>query len=163
MFNKKDRNSNLLILLSIFISLLGMFFYVWKDNSIGEDKLVSNNGERIKQNENSHLVLNTFKLDSLEIASADFDSSYTWNDANQICEGLGDGWRLPNLDELKLIFKNRKQIGGFKRDSYWTSDIHVEKITAFEIYFNYQGFQDVSPFTSKLSVRAVRNGKLPLN
>ena len=60
------------------------------------------------------------------------------------------------MEELNLIFKQRKKIGGFKVDKYWSSDIHIEKVTSYEIYFNYQGFQDVSPITSELCVRAVR-------
>ena len=143
--------------LSLFaISLIIFIFINNFSNKIKKEVLINLN-ENIESEYNfNNLTKNTFKLDSLEIASADFDSAYSWKEANEICTKLGNGWRLPQLDELKIIFKNRREIGGFKTQKYWTSDIHTERTTAFEIYFNYQGFQDVSPITYKLNVRAVK-------
>ncbi len=157
MFNKKDGRSVILIILSIFIGLLGLFLYVFYGASDVENTIVvTKTRNEIKRIDYNHLGTNTFKIDSLEIANSDFDSTYTWDEANQICLDLGEGWRLPDMEELNLIFKQRKKIGGFKVDKYWSSDIHIEKVTSYEIYFNYQGFQDVSPITSELCVRAVR-------
>ena len=44
-----------------------------------------------------------------------------WEQAEQACENLGNGWRLPSLKELEIVYKNRIQIGGFEEDHYWSS------------------------------------------
>ncbi len=154
----KRYNKILLISLLLIFTIIYSYRFLsspFDENSISNKNIVIKNDKKL-----SHLTLNTYILDSLEIASADLDSEYSWNYASEKCKQIGDGWRLPNLDELKLIFKKRKEIGGLKKnEKYWTSDIHVERTTAFEIYFNFQGFQDVSPLHSKLNVRAVKSIK----
>lgn len=101
----------------------------------------------------------TIFIGNLEIAKKDLVNCMTWDSAMLISQQIGDSWRLPNVSELDLLFKNRKLIGGFTVAKYWSSDIHTERITAYEQYFNYQGFKDVSPYSSKLKVRFVRTVK----
>jgi len=61
------------------------------------------------------------KLEGLEIAENDFPKALSGVDAVAGCTALGSGWRLPTLDELELMYKNKDKIGGFKEDRYWSS------------------------------------------
>jgi hypothetical protein len=63
----------------------------------------------------------TFILGNLEVMRKDL-GIMSWYDANKACADLGDGWRLPTQTELKLLFKNRKKIGGFEYGGYYSSD-----------------------------------------
>ncbi len=45
----------------------------------------------------------------------------TWEEAKKACEKLGDGWRLPTIEELKFIYVNRDKLGVFKQHIYWSS------------------------------------------
>lgn len=48
----------------------------------------------------------------------------TWDDAVTACHYLGAGWRLPNINELKILFDNKDKIGEFGTASncyYWSS------------------------------------------
>jgi hypothetical protein len=44
-----------------------------------------------------------------------------WDDAIKACKSLGNGWRLPNKDELNLLFQNKYKIGVFANNYYWSS------------------------------------------
>jgi hypothetical protein len=46
---------------------------------------------------------------------------HNWEDAKKVCEDLGDGWKLPTIEELHLIRVNRESIGGFDAAYYWSS------------------------------------------
>lgn len=46
---------------------------------------------------------------------------HDWEDANILCKKLGDGWRLPTREELYVMWLNRRTIGGFTNDYYWSS------------------------------------------
>jgi len=58
---------------------------------------------------------------NLEVAQYDYPSVMTWRDAKIACAKLGNGWRLPNKDELNILYKNKDKIGGFANSSYWSS------------------------------------------
>ena len=45
-----------------------------------------------------------------------------WYYAEQAITNLGNGWRLPTIDELNLMYLNRDKIGGFDKYYYWSSD-----------------------------------------
>lgn len=44
-----------------------------------------------------------------------------WKDAKAACAKLGNGWRLPTADELKVIYKYKEQIGNFNDSLLWSS------------------------------------------
>jgi hypothetical protein len=90
----------------------------------------------------------------------------TWVDANKACEKLGEGWRLPTIEELTLIFYNRDKIGGFfERAYYWSStDASAGEEEIFFVFGYGEGDVDfLSSTNSNRSrphyVRAVRDLK----
>lgn len=48
-----------------------------------------------------------------------------WKEANELCNSLGNGWRLPNTEELMLMYNNLhlKKLGNFENNYYWSSEI----------------------------------------
>lgn len=63
-------------------------------------------------------------LSNLEIAKSDLPIKMNWYDATNECAKLGLGWRLPTIEELKIICENKYEIGGFDAgndNSYWSS------------------------------------------
>ena len=73
----------------------------------------------------------------------DLDIKLNWDDANTRCKGLGDGWRLPDLDELILMYRkigSGANAGGFQKMFYWSSRENGDK--AYGVYFNYGGNTD---------------------
>jgi hypothetical protein len=73
-----------------------------------------------KSSAQSNIIGNPIKIGNIEVAQYDF-RKIPWVDANNSCINLGDGWRLPTIDELKILYQNREIIGNFKWDSYWSS------------------------------------------
>lgn len=61
------------------------------------------------------------KIGNLEVMNKDLSDSYKWYQAKDAVAALGKGWRLPTKEELHTIYLNRAKIGGFCRQSYWSS------------------------------------------
>jgi len=46
----------------------------------------------------------------------------TWDEATQRVKELGEGWRLPTIEELKeTLYPNMKRIPDLKAGIYWSS------------------------------------------
>jgi hypothetical protein len=57
----------------------------------------------------------------LEITQYDFPFKMDWNEADQACTAMGDGWRMPTVDELSLIFKYEDRVPEFRKENiYWS-------------------------------------------
>jgi len=54
------------------------------------------------------------RCDSLEVMKTDLVGKMTWEEAKKACEKLGDGWRLPTIEELQFMYNKRDEIGGFE-------------------------------------------------
>ena len=81
----------------------------------------------------------------------------TWDEANEYVKSLGEGWRLPTIEELKDAFDNK--IEGFKSDYYWTSNVNANgDSNAIGVSF---GFGDVGYYgkTDHYYVCCVREAK----
>lgn len=108
-----------LTLLSVFLIAIGFVFALNPQNksanSEKNDTYISSNSH---VNGFSTVIL---KDCSLEVKTEDEKGSLNWNEAKSICEAFGQGWRLPDKDELNCLYKNKDKIGGFKRDWYWSS------------------------------------------
>ena len=75
-----------------------------------------------QQTYNSDSIVGTpIRIGNLEVAQNDFPNQMNWSEAKRACIELGSGWRLPTIDELNLICKNKDKIGGFAINSfiYW--------------------------------------------
>lgn len=57
----------------------------------------------------------------LEVAELDYPEEVDWNFANQLCQELGDGWRLPSLEELVAMY----------------IQLHLNEKSVFETYGYY--------------------------
>ena len=59
----------------------------------------------------------------LQVADRDFPNQMSWQEAMVSSQSLGNGWRLPTIDELNGIYsilhKNGK--GEFSNEEYWSS------------------------------------------
>ena len=62
----------------------------------------------------------TVKIGDLEVMTEDL-GEMNWEDAMKACADLGDGWRLPNREELNVLYENKDKIGGFGDYGYWSS------------------------------------------
>ncbi len=117
---------------------------------------LSEGGIIVYSNENDSLGLVCSRLDL---------GKENWNDARKLCEGYNEGgfsdWRLPNKDELLLIYsllQDKKNIGNFSSQGkigYWCSN-DIDKKHAVEIHF---GYGKVGFYHKTISnyVRAVRS------
>ena len=52
-----------------------------------------------------------YDLGQFEVAENDFEETMVWGDANDACKKLGEGWRLPTLSELNIMYQNKDKIG----------------------------------------------------
>ena len=75
---------------------------------------------------NSHNIGETIKIGNLEIMKKDL-GKFNWDDGNTAISELGNGWRLPTIKELNMMYQNRKKIGGFdERDFYCSSTYNLD-------------------------------------
>jgi len=78
----------------------------------------------------------SIKVGKIEVM--DFDSGkMSWDEANNKVKEKGNGWRLPNKEELFYLYKNKNLITGFSDkvfSYYWTSEKFAEnKIWVLDI------------------------------
>jgi hypothetical protein len=59
-----------------------------------------------------------------EVANEDLEIKMTQEEAEYECSQLGNGWRLPSISELKIIYEELHKVGlgEFKDETYWSSD-----------------------------------------
>ena len=93
----------------------------------------------------------------IEIAENDLDAM-SWEDADNACKALGEGWRLPTTLELDTICKeiHKKGEGNFSSNNYWsgTASTLFNKMGAYN-------FERTTPFADYVKeeflVRLVRD------
>jgi hypothetical protein len=101
------------------------------------------------------------KIDNLEVTQNDFQKEINWFESNDITIKLGDGWRLPNKEELNLLFTNKDKIGGFKSKAYWSSSLVSKNGKALVKYFDNGSELDFSISMNAFSrfIRVVNSKK----
>jgi hypothetical protein len=58
----------------------------------------------------------------LEVMTEDLNKiTMGWYEAKKACDSLGNGWRLPSIDELEKIYSFKNEIGDFQKRFYWSS------------------------------------------
>lgn len=101
------------------------------------------------------------KIGKLLVAQYDFTRAMNWWDANNACTKLGKGWRLPNKDELNLMYKNKEKIGNFANDWYWSftwigkNEIGYEEAVIKHFKNGQISSNDVEYEYNRIAVRAV--------
>ncbi len=99
---------------------------------------------------------NYLTVGNIEVYPTNAPNNMTWDEANEYCKSLGEGWRLPTKDELNLMYTNLKQagLGGFGKDWFWSSS-QISNVSAW--YQNFSdGYQSYDNKSSSVSVRACR-------
>ena len=64
------------------------------------------------------------RTENLEIYPKDLPEKLSWKKAMEVCETLGDGWRLPTIDELNEVYTfycEGFNYVTFKHPYYWSS------------------------------------------
>jgi hypothetical protein len=105
-----------------------------------------------------NLVVQMKTGEKIEVAENDFDKMMTWHEAKKACKELGEGWRLPSKEELKVIQKElyKKNKGNFKLIGYWSgSEINEKK--AYYVHFYRKGMEGKGIKNAPTYVRAVRS------
>ena len=79
----------------------------------------------------TQIRVSTFVVGEIEVAPFDLPCGGTYAHAMQAIDSIGEGWRLPSVEEMKLLFENKDKIGGFTANYYWTSETNGDKATHF--------------------------------
>ena len=127
---------------------------------LGKVYLFNEFSEKIEES-SKPIIGNTIKIGNLEISEKDFPNKMNWDDAKKACQSLGNGWRLPNKDELNLLYQNYYRIGGFAHNTinfYWSSTEDTSNYPWLQ-YFG-DGLQLSSFKDNRYFVRAVRARKI---
>ncbi len=136
-----------------FILFVGLIFYVAQCNETAA--AIATESEKIKKESEYYNIgkLQVMKEDLLLYGS----NEMTLDDAYLVCKDLGDGWRLPTIDELRVLYRRKVEIGGFNGSSYWSSSVHndVENYGPWIFNFN-QGLELIHLYNGYSSVRSVR-------
>jgi len=93
----------------------------------------------------------------IEVYPHDLDGRYEWEEAVEACEKLEGGWRLPTIDELKLMWYRRADVGSITSAYYWSSSESAAN-SAWRLYF-YYGHKSNSNKAGTNRVRPVRDVK----
>ena len=92
-------------------------------------------------------------FEAFEVYPNDLEGRFTWDEAKEACEALGEGWRLPTKNELNEIYKNR--VGGFANYGYWSST-EYDNYGAWVQNFSNGSQYSLYKFYDYFNVRAVR-------
>jgi hypothetical protein len=102
-------------------------------------------------------------IENLQIWPEDL-GMMNWHNAIGAAKALGEGWRLPTIEEFKnILYPNRDKIPELKEEFYWSS---TEYINFFAWTFTFSnGTASNLPKNSTYYVRAVRdfNGDIALD
>ncbi|PQB03313.1 hypothetical protein BST83_18595 [Polaribacter filamentus] len=106
--------------------------------------------------EDIDIIGTPFTIGSIEVAQLDFENEINWFDSGRACAALGDGWRLPTVDELNVLYTNREIIG-CKRTVYWSSTRQGKHKPAATRDFTANGQVLQQNTNLSFGVRAVRD------
>ena len=79
-----------------------------------------------------------------------------WPSASSRVSTLGDGWRLPTLDELLYLYQKKNLVGGFEDGFYWSSSEHQRDTTWYAVVFSNGNSTPLRKHGDACYVRAVR-------
>lgn len=83
----------------------------------------------INNTDYENIIGEKIKIGNVDFAQYDFPSAMDWKSAQKACNDLGKGWRLPNEEELNILYENKSKMGTYKYDFYWSStDVPTAKV-----------------------------------
>ncbi|MEP6677302.1 MAG: DUF1566 domain-containing protein [Ferruginibacter sp.] len=89
----------------------------------------------------------------------DLSGTADWEEAMQYCDEYSNdgvtGWRLPDTDELNLLFLQKENIGEYIKFSYWSSTVYADHFAWFQDFNT--GTRDNDFKDNTCYVRAVKN------
>lgn len=97
---------------------------------------------------------------SIIIANQGYGNGYTYaarkcNEYSFTTGGVTySDWYLPSKYELNLLYLQKDVVGGFILSGYWSSTEISDNFAIYQFFAN--GFQNFSPKSNSLNVRAVR-------
>ena len=104
------------------------------------------------------------KIGNLLVAQYDFPEEMGSIEAEKVCKKLGNGWRLPSLNELKSIYKSsvRQNLARFDmKRIYWSGTLYAGKIPPPSISLDFssgeEDWSDVYDPDNFPKTRAVRS------
>ena len=105
---------------------------------------------------NLEIVYSMDGKSAFAVARTDFPNTMTWEEAKQACENLGNGWRLPDQDELVAMYEqlHKEGKGNFSDYWYWSSS-QDDSGNAWYVNFGSGGVDNLDKINSG-QVRAVR-------
>lgn len=107
---------------------------------------------------NEHLIVEDPETRKrIQVESQDFSKDMTWQQANEACQNLSKGWRLPTISELNNMYEqlHLKGMGNFSLSRYWSST-ETSSTDARDMLF-YDGCHGISTKSIKTQVRCVRD------
>jgi len=130
---------------------------IWASNTVEKIDDLFLKKTTLKNNEISPVIGNPIKLGNLLIAEHDFKMKMNWDVAKIACSALGNGWHLPNKDELNELYKHKYEIGGFTDDHYWSSSEYYNSSTIAHSWYFPTGESNGWKNINNWRVRAVRS------
>ena len=79
-----------------------------------------------------------------------------WEDAWKLTEKLGNEWRLPSIEELRILYRDYhlNKAGLFKNEVYWSGDAGAQAA----LLFDFSNGTELTTWDRKYAiVRPVRN------
>jgi len=108
--------------------------------------------------DSKEIIGKPIKIGNLLVAQYDFPKLMNWDNSIKACAALGKGWRLPNKDELNILYQNKAKIGIFSYINYYYWSSTKARVLN---YILVQNFSDSEPIMHNMGstnfVRAVRS------
>ena len=96
----------------------------------------------------------------LKIAEHDFPVEMSWLEGINSCADLGNGWRLPTIEELNFMYTNKDLIKGFTQTTYWSSNNGFDQSLGQNASYYFSFYTGNSNLyyktTEKMRIRAVK-------
>jgi hypothetical protein len=114
------------------------FFYVsllfFASNCFGQNKKKTTNATQFSPNEKNAIIGKPIQFEGIELAQFGFSKEMTFIQAKEACKKLGNGWRLPNWDEMNVILRYSQQKNLYKESHYILGDSFTAEETRNKIY-----------------------------
>ena len=84
-----------------YLILISLLFF--GPTSFGQNQKNKSSETQFSSNEKNAIIGKPIPYRGIELAQFEFPNEMTFIQAQEACKKLGDGWRLPNWDEMNVI------------------------------------------------------------